>query len=94
MVKPKLILEIEPELKAEVFRAEVARVRARRDEGGVQPGRSPMTWPGFPLVVGAVTPSRSASGVPQFLVEATLEPDFPPYPVPPWEVAIIDPGRS
>ena len=50
MAKPKLILEIEPELKAEVFRAaretdqsasrftrkalraEVARVRARRDE--------------------------------------------------------------
>lgn len=50
MVKPKLILEIEPELKAEVFpaaretrqsagrftrealRAEVARVRARREK--------------------------------------------------------------
>ena len=50
MVKPKLILEIEPELKAEVFRAaretrqsasrftrealraEVARIRARREK--------------------------------------------------------------
>ncbi len=53
MVKPKLILEIEPELKAEVFRAaretrqsasrftrealraEVARVRARREKAAV-----------------------------------------------------------
>ena len=55
MVKPKLILEIEPELKAEVFRAaretdqsasrftrealraEVARVRARREKASASP---------------------------------------------------------
>ena len=84
MARATLILRLQPELKAEVFRAaretdqSASRFHAggaaRRGspgpcatrEGGIQPGRSPMTWPGWgevlPLLVTLLTAVATVIG--------------------------------